>query len=146
MAEKSLNLTFLGEFEGPFLKQSSCCHTCLLPLGARPNDVMSWRRARDCMTSSTHVVDRSTSVVVDLYLSLSSSELQIPGKMVYVRIRLRFDSSPLNYAKKCWFVFDADQCSLVKDVAYLIARQFGLTRGIQVRFYSDSSSNLQAML
>ena len=46
MAEKSLNLTFPGEFEGPFLKQSSCCHTCLLPLGARPNDVMSWRRAR----------------------------------------------------------------------------------------------------
>ena len=52
--------------------------------------------------------------------------------MVHVRVRLRFDSSPLHYAKKCWFVFDADQCSLVKDVAYLIARQFGLTQGIQV--------------
>ena len=52
--------------------------------------------------------------------------------MVYVRVRLRFDSSPLHYAKKCWFVFDAEQCSLVKDVAYLIARQFGLTQGIQV--------------
>ena len=52
--------------------------------------------------------------------------------MVYVRVRLRFDSSPLNYAKKCWFVFDADQCNLVKDVAYLIARQFDLNQGIQV--------------
>ena len=52
--------------------------------------------------------------------------------MVCVRVRLRFDSSPLHYAKKCWFVFDADQCSLVKDVAYLIARQFDLNQGIQV--------------
>lgn len=57
---------------------------------------------------------------------------QLVNEMVYVRVRLRFDSSPLHYAKKCWFVFDAEQCSLVKDVAYLIARQFGLTQGIQV--------------
>ena len=52
--------------------------------------------------------------------------------MVCVRIRLRFDSSPLQYAKKCWFLFDADQCSLVKDVAFLIARQFDLNQDIQV--------------
>ena len=49
-----------------------------------------------------------------------------------MRIRLRFDSSPLQYAKKCWFLFDADQCSLVKDVAFLIARQFDLNQDIQV--------------
>ena len=51
-----------------------------------------------------------------------------------VRIRLRFDSTPLHYARQCWFLFDPDSCRLVGDVAYLIARRFGLqdTAGIQV--------------
>ena len=52
-----------------------------------------------------------------------------------VRIRLRFDSTPLHYARQCWFLFDPDSCRLVGDVAYLIARRFGLqdTAGIQVK-------------
>ena len=78
------------------------------------------------MTSSTHVV-HALAKLAKLALSIT---------MVYVRVRLRFDSSPLNYAKKCWFVFDADQCSLVKDVAYLIARQFDLNQGIQVWLFN----------
>ena len=52
-----------------------------------------------------------------------------------VRVRLRFDSTPLHYARQCWFFFDPDSCRLVGDVAYLIARRFGLqdTAGIQVK-------------
>ena len=87
--------------------------------------VRTYVRTYDDMMSSTHVVGCCRSIPIKL-------EFAGLGKMVYVRVRLRFDSSPLHYAKKCWFVFDADQCSLVKDVAYLIARQFGLTQGIQV--------------
>ena len=58
-----------------------------------------------------------------------------------VRVRLRFDSTPLHYARQCWFLFDPDSCRLVGDVAYLIARRFGLqdTAGIQVLAPSASS-------
>lgn len=51
-----------------------------------------------------------------------------------VRVRLRFDSTPLHYARQCWFLFDPDSCRLVGDVAYLIAKRFNLqdAHGIQV--------------
>ena len=51
-----------------------------------------------------------------------------------LRVRLKFDSTPLNYAKKCWFTFDREKCRLVSDVSHLIASRFSLgkTHGIQV--------------
>lgn len=51
-----------------------------------------------------------------------------------VRVKLRFDFTPVNYARKCWFVFDSEKCRLVKDVAHLITSHFGLrsAAGIQV--------------
>ena len=51
-----------------------------------------------------------------------------------VRIRLRFDSTPVHYARQCWFLFDPSSCRVVGDVAFLIAKHFGLTEaeGIQV--------------
>lgn len=80
-----------------------------VPFGARPSDVIHPRG-----------------------IGIHITSVQLRCSMVHVRVRLRFDSSPVNYAKKCWFVFDADQCSLVRDVAYLIARQFDLNQGLQV--------------
>ena len=50
----------------------------------------------------------------------------LQADMVLTRIRVRFDFTPVNYARKCWFVFDSDQCSLVGDVAYLISAHFEL--------------------
>lgn len=52
-----------------------------------------------------------------------------------VRVRLRFDSTPVHYARQCWFLFDPDSCRLVGDVAYLIAKRFNLqdAHGIQVK-------------
>ena len=50
-----------------------------------------------------------------------------------VRIRLRFDSTPVSYAQKCWFTFDSERCKLVGDVCHLIASHFNLkAHGIQV--------------
>ena len=51
-----------------------------------------------------------------------------------VRVKLQFDFTPANYARKCWFVFNRDQCRLVKDVAHLISSHFSL-RSIQVCSY-----------
>lgn len=53
-----------------------------------------------------------------------------------VRVKLKFDSTPVSYAQKCWFTFDSEKCRLVKDVAHLIATHFGLhsALGIQVKF------------
>ena len=51
------------------------------------------------------------------------------------RVRLRFQSTPIHYAQKCWFTFDKEQCRLVGDVAHLIGSQFGFDLhkdGIQV--------------
>lgn len=55
--------------------------------------------------------------------------------MVLLRVRLRFDSTPLDYSRLCWFAFDPDRYSLVGDLAYDVARHFGLdTRaGVQVK-------------
>lgn len=52
-----------------------------------------------------------------------------------VRVKLKFDSTPVSYAKKCWFTFDTEKCKLVKDVAHLVASHFGLhsALGIQVK-------------
>ena len=52
-----------------------------------------------------------------------------------IRVRLKFDSSPVSYARKCWFVFDGEKCRLVGDVSHLIASHFKLEKslGIQVR-------------
>lgn len=49
-------------------------------------------------------------------------------------MRLKFDATPVNYARKCWFTFDSEKCRLVRDVAHLIASHFGLqaAHGIQV--------------
>ena len=54
---------------------------------------------------------------------------------IMIRVRLKFDSSPVDYARKCWFVFDSEKCRLVGDVSHLIASHFKLksSRGIQVR-------------
>ena len=62
-----------------------------------------------------------------------------------IRVRLKFDSSPESYARKCWFVFDSEKCRLVGDVAHLIASHFKLknSRGIQVRSIITSHSGLQ---
>lgn len=50
-----------------------------------------------------------------------------------VRVRLRFDSSPLHYSRQCWFLFDPESCSVVSDVVFLIARHFSLREeGLQV--------------
>ena len=69
MAERVLGFTFLGEFEGPFLMLSSRSHTCLLPLGARPNDVT----CKDVRVYVRYDVihPRGRLYVVDLYLSSS---------------------------------------------------------------------------
>lgn len=52
-----------------------------------------------------------------------------------IRVRLKFDSTPVSYAQKCWFVFDDESCRLVSDVSHLIASHFGLQNrhGIQVK-------------
>ena len=51
-----------------------------------------------------------------------------------IRVRLKFDSTPVSYAQKCWFAFDSEKCRVVKDVSYLISSHFGLKHrhGIQV--------------
>lgn len=50
-----------------------------------------------------------------------------------VRIRLKFDSTPVTYAQKCWFTYDRDKCVFVGDVSHLIAVHFHLQdAGIQV--------------
>ena len=55
-----------------------------------------------------------------------------------IRVRLRFDSTPVSYAQKCWFTFNSEKCKLVADVSHLIASHFNLqdAKGLQVSVYS----------
>ena len=48
-----------------------------------------------------------------------------------IRVRLKFDSTPVSYAQKCWFTFDAEKCRLVSDVSHLIGSHFSL-QSVQV--------------
>ena len=51
-----------------------------------------------------------------------------------IRVRLKFESTPVSYAQKCWFTFDGEKCRLVSDVSHLLAAHFGIknAHGIQV--------------
>ena len=52
-----------------------------------------------------------------------------------VRVRLKFQATPVHYAKKCCFLFQQDSCRLVGDLAFLVATRFGLNaRGIEVDY------------
>lgn len=54
-----------------------------------------------------------------------------------VRIRLRFDSTPVHYARQCWFLFDPSDCRVVGDVAFLIGKHFGLSETEGIQLYMD---------
>lgn len=64
----------------------------------------------------------------------SSSPVAVSSLRPMIRVRLKFDSTPVSYAQKCWFTFDGEKCRLVNDVSHLIASHFSFksSHGIQV--------------
>ena len=61
-----------------------------------------------------------------------------------LRIRIKFDSTPLNHSQKCWFTFDGEKCKMVSDVRHLIASRFNMKpQGIQVCLHAHTTMELQ---